>query len=364
MRQGPSRGSRAYYVQRMYSVRTNRKASDRELLGKVARLYYEYDLTHQEIAEVVHLSRVKITRLLQQARDLGVVEIRVNSAASPYADVESLLARQLGLNEAVVVPYSEDTLKLREAIARAAAGYLQRVLRDDIVVAISISRTIALIPKYLVDPRPVRATFVASVGGLSRGSAGMNPHGPIDQLALAFGGVAEHMPAPAIVGMPRIASALLKEPAISRTMARAASADAILLGLGSVSGSVQLVEEGVVTRGELTQLIRLGAVGDMSARFFDREGHDIDHDLSRRIVGLDLDQIRAIPIRVVAAGGTEKIDALYAAINADLISVLVTDSRAAQLLLARGRASERDEGSKRKASGRTDHKQRLAAGAG
>ncbi len=345
----------------MYSNRTSHKVLDRALLGKVARLYYEYDLTHQEIAEVVHVSRVKVTRLLQQARDLGVVEIRVNSTASPYADLESLIATLLGVNEAVVVPYSEDTLKLREAIARAAAAYLQRVLRDDLVVAISISRTIALIPKYLVDPRPVRATFAAAVGGLSRGSAGMNPHGPIDQLALAFGGVAEHMPAPAIVGTPRIASALLKEPAIGHTLARAASADAILLGLGSVTGSVQLVEEGVITRSELTQLRKLGAVGDMSARFFDREGRDIDHDLNRRIVGLDLDQIREIPIRVVAAGGSEKVDALYAAIASKLISVLVTDSRAAQLLLARGRAEQGSGGTNRKAPGRIDAKQRLAA---
>lgn len=347
----------------MHSSRASLKSSDRELLGKVARLYYEYDLTHQEIAEVVHVSRVKVTRLLQQARDLGIVEIRVNSAASPYTDVESLLSRQLGLNEAVVVPYSDDTTKLRQAIARAAAGYLQRILRDDMVVAISISRTIALIPKYLVDPRPIRAIFAAAVGGLSRGSAGMNPHAPIDQLALAFGGVAEHMPAPAIVGSAAIASALLNEPAISRTVERAGAADAILLGVGSVTGSVQLVEEAVVTGGELVELIHLGAVGDMSAHFFDRQGRDIDHKLSRRIVGLDLDQIRAIPIRVVAAGGSEKVDALYAAITSRLISVLVTDSRAAQLLLARGRAEDRAV-KVRWAAARAEAKARLAASTG
>src|SRR5260370_8875546 len=155
----------------MYSTQASRKSSDGELLGKVARLYYEYDLTHQEIAQVVHLSRVKVTRLLQQARDQGVVQIRVNSAASPYADVESLLASELGLNEAVVVPYSEDPVKLRQAIARAAAGYLQRILRDQMVVAISISRTIALIPKYVFDHPPIPATHTPPVGGSGAVSA-------------------------------------------------------------------------------------------------------------------------------------------------------------------------------------------------
>jgi DNA-binding transcriptional regulator LsrR (DeoR family) len=346
----------------MYSTQSSRKSSEGELLGKVARLYYEYDLTHQEIAEVVHLSRVKVTRLLQQARDQGVVQIRVNSSASPYTDVESLLASELGLNEAVVVPYSDDPIKLRQGIARAAASYLQRILRDDMVVAISISRTIALIPKYVVDPRPIRATFAAAVGGLSRGSAGMNPHGPIDQLALVFGGVAEHMPAPAIVGSSTTAAALLKEPTIRATVERAASAGAILLGLGGVTGSVQLVEEGVVTRSELSELIRRGAVGDMSAHFYDREGRHIDHDLNRRIVGLNLDQIRAVPIRVVAAGGLEKVEALYAAVTSGLISVLVTDTKAAQGLLARGRAESKNP-SRHTATAKAAAKTRLPTGA-
>lgn len=328
----------------MYSSQSGRKASEGELLGKVARLYYEYDLTHQEIAEVVHVSRVKVTRLLQQARDQGIVQIRVNSGASPYSEIESLLAAHLGLDEAVVVPYTDDPIKLRQAIARASAGYLQRILRDDMVVAISISRTIALVPKYVVDPRPVRATFVAAVGGLTRGLSGMNPHGPIDQLAELYGGVAEHMPAPAIVGSSVTAAALLKEPTISKTINRAASADAVLLGLGSVTGSVQLVEEGVVTKREVAELIRLGAVGDMSAHFYDSSGRAIDHELSRRIVGLSLSQIRSIPIRVVAAGGSEKVDALYAAVTSKLISVLITDAKVAHALVSRARAQNRAAG--------------------
>ncbi len=99
----------------------------------------------------------------------------------------------------------------------------------------------------------------------------------------------------------------------------------------------------------------------MSARFYDRDGQDIDHELSRRIVGLDLDQIRTIPIRVVAAGGLEKVDALFAAVSSGLISVLVTDTKAAQGLLARSRAESRSPS--RKPTAKVAAKTRLAAGA-
>ena len=65
-----------------------RRGVDPELLGKVARLHYDFGLTHQEIGEILRLSRVKVTRLLQQARDVGIVSIEVRTDASPYAALE------------------------------------------------------------------------------------------------------------------------------------------------------------------------------------------------------------------------------------------------------------------------------------
>ena len=77
---------------------------DPELLGKAARLHYEFGLTHQEIGELLRLSRVKVTRLLQQARDLGIVQIEVRTDASPYASLEVDLTSTFGLDEALIVP--------------------------------------------------------------------------------------------------------------------------------------------------------------------------------------------------------------------------------------------------------------------
>ena len=77
---------------------------DPELLGKAARLHYDFGLTHQEIGEMLRLSRVKVTRLLQQARDLGIVQIEVRTDASPYASLEVELTSTFDLDEALIVP--------------------------------------------------------------------------------------------------------------------------------------------------------------------------------------------------------------------------------------------------------------------
>jgi multiple sugar transport system substrate-binding protein len=56
--------------------------ASRELLTRVAYLYYERDLKQREIARLLGLSRSKVSRLLSEARKCGVVEIRLPMASS------------------------------------------------------------------------------------------------------------------------------------------------------------------------------------------------------------------------------------------------------------------------------------------
>jgi deoxyribonucleoside regulator len=232
-----------------------------------------------------------------------------------------------------VVPSLNDRNKARQALAHAVANYLQRVIRDGTIVAISLSQTVTLVPEFVFDPRPAAATFVAAVGGIRRGLAGMSPNRPIDQLAELYNGVAKHLTGPAIAGTEEIARALTGDPAIARTLNEAAAADIVVLGLGPVAGTVALLEQGEITPGELNRVIEHGAVGDLAGRFFDRDGQPVDDEWNRRVVGLTLDQISRIPTRVVAAGGPEKVEAILAAIRGRLVSVLITDEHVAKALL-------------------------------
>jgi DNA-binding transcriptional regulator LsrR (DeoR family) len=170
------------------------------------------------------------------------------------------------------------------------------------------------VPEFVFDPRPAAATFVAAVGGIRRGLAGMSPNRPIDQLAELYNGVAKHLTGPAIAGTEEIAQALTGDPAIARTLNEAAAADIAVLGLGPVAGTVALLEQGEITP-------------------FDRDGQPVDDAWNRRVVGLTLDQISRIPTRVVAAGGPEKAEAILAAIRGRLVSVLITDEHVAKALL-------------------------------
>ena len=305
-------------------------SADLEVIGKAARLHYEYGLTHQEVADVLHVSRVKVTRLLKQARDFGIVQIRVLPEVSPYAGLEMELAHRFNLDEALVVPTMDDDLDQRRALAVAAARYLQRILHHGMTVAIGLSRTVALVPQYVVDPRPANATFVSLVGGMRRYSIAANPYEGAERLAQLFGGTSEHLLAPAIAGTPAIAEAFFSDPGTARTLRRAAAADVALLGIAATDDHTTLVDEDELTRDELGELLRLGAVGDTAARFFDATGASVPHELDRRVVGLTLAQIQRIPLRIIVAGGINKTEALAGALRGGLAAVIVLDAKTAQ----------------------------------
>ncbi|MCL4304193.1 MAG: sugar-binding transcriptional regulator, partial [Anaerolineae bacterium] len=53
-------------------------ATDRKkLLYKIAKAYYEDNLTQEEIGKLFGISRIKVSRLLQQARDERIVQVTI-----------------------------------------------------------------------------------------------------------------------------------------------------------------------------------------------------------------------------------------------------------------------------------------------
>ena len=48
-----------------------------DVLAAVANLYYNSELTQSQIAERLYTSRSKVSRMLKEARELGIVQIHI-----------------------------------------------------------------------------------------------------------------------------------------------------------------------------------------------------------------------------------------------------------------------------------------------
>ena len=146
-----------------------------EIMARAARLHFEFGLTHQEVAENLGISRVKVTRLLKQARESGMVRVVVDTDVSVYSELEQQLAARFGLSATILVPSrGPKNGNLRTVLAQGAGGYMTRVIRDGMVVAVGLSRTIGEMARQLSSvPQARRAvTFVSLAGAFTRGGRG------------------------------------------------------------------------------------------------------------------------------------------------------------------------------------------------
>jgi DNA-binding transcriptional regulator LsrR (DeoR family) len=304
-----------------------------ELLARLAIGYYEDGLTQEALAARFGLSRPKVQRMLDRARTVGVVDIRISTPPWLHVDLERELRECFGLAEVIVAPGRTDPQAQREAVAREAAWYLERRMVDGVVVAVSHGRDTGEVPRFFGPGRRIDATFVSAMGGSPLADSPTNPNEIARRLADRSGGRAKGLYAPAYVESARMRDQLLRQPAVAETLRAAAGASIALVGIGGTDDECTMVRTGCVSVEEIRRLRGAGAVGDVLGNYVDIDGRRLDSPETARLVGLELDELRAIGTVVVVVSEAEKPFAILGVLRTGIVDVLVLDEGNARFLL-------------------------------
>jgi DNA-binding transcriptional regulator LsrR (DeoR family) len=311
-------------------------AADQEfkrLLYKVAKAYYEDDLTQQQIGQRFGLSRIKVSRLLTRAREEGIVQISVVSPQARHANLERKIEDRFALDEVIVTaPPGSDPETLIRELGAAAATCLVRGLQGNEVLTLSWGHTLLSVVDAIPTQNWPELKVVQMLGGLGHPEADVYGADLVHRTALALGAKPRMLSAPGIVASAMVRDGLLVDPNIADTLALAEQADIALVGLGRPTPGSVVMESGILSQGELDDLHSLGAVGDIALRFFDADGLPIEYEINDRIIGLTLEQIQSIPRVIGVAGGRAKYEVIRAALRGRLINVLVTDEETGRQL--------------------------------
>lgn len=302
------------------------------LLGRVARMYYELGLTHQEIANTLGLSRVRVTRLLAEARDKGLVEIIVHVTDSMFASEERALSERYGLKQAWIAPSVSEGPRAEKAFATVGGDALGQVIDKGFVVALGLSTAVAQVVREF-PKRSLEASFIPIAGSSPGLATGANPHELALELASRSEGQAFHLPAPLLAATPEAAASAYADPGVQDVLKKAASADVLIAGVGAM-GTGQGILLSALNEEQRQDLVNRGAVGDIGGRFFDLACQPVKGPLDERIVGLSLEALMGIPTRVGVARGKTKTDSIRTALTGQLINMLVTDIDTARALLS------------------------------
>ena len=300
-------------------------SEDFERLARIAHRYYVDDRTQAEIAVEFGLSRPKVQRLLERARWSGVVSIHVEAPPWLNLDLEARLRDEFRLADVIVAPRRADPQSQREAVARSAAHFLERRLRDGTVIAVGHGRDTGEVPRFFRPRRRLDCEFVSAMGGSPRMDSPTNPNEICQALAGASGGRARSLYAPAYVENAEVRDRLLEQEAVAHTLGAAARASMALVGIGSVDDGCTMVRSGCLSLEEIARLRSQGAVGDILGNYVDAEGQVIASPHSGRLIALSIEDLRRVESVVAVVSEAEKPLAILGVLRAGVVDVLIVD---------------------------------------
>lgn len=329
-------------ISRKYSSgkNTDTESLEMEMLIRAVWMYYIEDQTQQQISEHLGVSRIKVTRLIQEARKKHVVEITIHSPMTIYLSMEHDLRQCYGLQDVIVTTDAEEGEALFRVLAKAAAQLLEQRLRPGMKIGLGLGHTIGYVPEFFRPGKQVECTFVSLTGGTSNSSFRDDNYSSLLRVAEAVGGKVQYIHAPAAVSSAEIKAALISDEAIREDLNFARHCDMAMLSVGSMVEPVSLHQYGLLDDEDVRQLRRLGAVGDAIGQFYDEFGQEVPANFKDRMIGLDIHDLRSIPLTVVVAGGTRKYQAILAALRGKIANILITDCKTAQWLLDQKPAME------------------------
>ena len=306
------------------------------LLAKVARMYHERGLRQPQIASDLSISQSRVSRLLKQAAEVGIVRTTVTLPSGVYTDREEALERKYGLTDSIVVDTGGSSGAVVPALGAAAATYLGETLMGGDIVGISSWSSSLLAAAELLRPKN-NATVrdvVQLFGGVGDPQVQLEATRLLDRFARVTGARPTFLPTPGIVTDARARKAMLEDPVVARVRDSWSRLTVALLGIGSVEPSPLLRQSGNAVDPEQQRELRaLGAVGDVCLRFFDAQGTLVSSPFNERVLGVPPELLKAVPRRVGVAGGTNKHAAIRAALLGGWVNILVTDLGTADVLL-------------------------------
>lgn len=306
---------------------------DRALIVKVARMYYEQNMSQDQIARSLITSRSNISRILSVAKKRGIVEIKINESTKRETEIEEMLISHFGLRAALVAKVPRSTSDYKAVGQLAVQSFLNH-LKPRVKVAISWGRSIQAMVDALDNENRPDLTFIPLMGGMTSIPSAYSGETLIRSLAEKFNADYQILHAPTIVQSPDIKTALMKEPSVASVIESARNADVAFVGIGSrgANSSIHILQSAGINEKDNPEFFSKWA-GDLAGRFFDRDGKTINKQLDVRTVGLELNEIAKIRRVVGVAAGDEKTEGILAALRGGLISELVTSSNCALKLL-------------------------------
>ena len=307
--------------------------SEAVLAAIVARRHYLHGDSKIEIGERLGVNRFKVARLLEAARECGMVRIEIISPGTVDLDLSAAVKEQYGFEHCAVLAGRPSTpVEDRVALGQVAADLLGEILTAGDVLGLPWSRSTLAMTKSLTDiplVEVVQLSGAVEMPGMDATAVDM-----VRTTARASGGASRIFHAPFILDDTETTRNLRRQASVAQTLAAATTVTHAVVGVGAWSEHHSLIYD-LIGEDDRRSITRSGAIGEAAGVFYDAEGAPVHTDLSERMITISYEHLHAVPHVIALTAGRPRAAAVAAAARGGLITSLVTDAALARALLDR-----------------------------
>jgi DNA-binding transcriptional regulator LsrR (DeoR family) len=299
----------------------------------MAHRFYVLGESKLEIAEAFGVSRFKVARVLDQARESGLVRVEFDVGLPVDVGLSEELRSAYGLDLALVLEraYSGGSRsEVRRHIGALAANLLSDVVTKDDVLGLSWARSVnAMVEHVRVLPKCPVVQLCGVQAGMDMRDRSVET---VTRVAAVSGGPAYPIYGPLVLPDRRTAETLRRQPGIAETFGRFRDLTKAVVSIGAWTAGESTVYD-ALDPAERAVIGKRGAVAEVAARLFDTEGNALSTGLAHHVLAISTDELRRVP-EVIALGYTEpKAAAVDAVLRSGIVTTLITDTTAATAAL-------------------------------
>ena len=307
----------------------------RQDMIKAAKLYYFGNMPQDEIAEMMGISRPKVSRLLTEARQIGVVKVSVSEPDDSLEETTRRIRETFGLRRVIIVPSGANEDIAKANVGRAASDFLNENIRPESKIGISWGTTLATFAREFRAKEPCpHARVVQMIGGTYSQSLNIDGRELVKTISGKLQCRSSILHAPLLVHNPTLRDLLMQEPAVMEHFEHIRTLDMAFIGIGHAGRDAVAVRANYIAEEEVRKLEAMGMVGDVCGHYITADGEVPETFLTSRVVGITPQQLRSIPLVAGLCVGHKKAEPILAVLRGHYINCLIIDEVAAISLLA------------------------------
>src|ERR1700734_2733373 len=307
------------------------RPSEVVLAARAARQFYLEGLSKVDIADRLGISRFGVARLLDSARETGMVRIEIGLPGGNLdAGLSAELCSAFGLKHAFVFNFpDDDEPALRLRLGEAAGQALMDLITPGDVLGMSWSRTLSGLAAALTQIPPCP---IVQLTGAVPPPDGRDLLDLVRGVARIGGGPAHVFYAPMILDDAQTAAAMRRQGDIAGAFALVPSGTQAGVAIGAWAPGLSTVYD-AVTPAERDALASLGVCAEVAGVFAGQDGRPVATPLDRRMIVTPGPALERIPFVLSVAFGVAKCHAVCAAIRGGMVHGLVTHASLARAML-------------------------------